>query len=131
MPLILVGTKTDLRQDRKTDMKLKACGQTFISQIEGEKLARRIGASVYAECSALTDPQGLGTMFDKVFQTAIEDKLKRRKLLNRKPAMYKLFIKKFLCFGVGKRSSSAKTNEHEQQDQPEVQNSSTDDVTQS
>lgn len=52
-PLILVGTKTDLRRDDHTRRMLTAQGQTPITPEQGGAVAREIGAK-YIECSAKT-----------------------------------------------------------------------------
>lgn len=44
VPLILVGTKLDLRNDTATIEKLKATGQQPISTEMGESLAKKIKA---------------------------------------------------------------------------------------
>ncbi len=48
VPIVLVGTKCDLREAHN------AQGKTFFTQKEAEVVARTIGAAAYAECSALT-----------------------------------------------------------------------------
>lgn len=59
-PFILVGTKTDLRGD-DSDHDGK-----FVSKMQGEQIAREVGAVKYLECSALA-MKGL----DVVFESAI------------------------------------------------------------
>ena len=56
VPIILVGTKIDLRDDEETIKQLKSRKQTAISYEEGVKMAKEIGASKYVECSSLTQP---------------------------------------------------------------------------
>lgn len=51
---MLIGTKTDLREDKATLAKLSELGQKPITQHQGEEMAREIGAEGYMECSALT-----------------------------------------------------------------------------
>lgn len=50
-PIIVVATKTDLRQDQRANDLLAAQGTTTVSTAQGMAVARRIGAR-YAECSA-------------------------------------------------------------------------------
>ena len=45
-PLILVGTKTDLRKDEQTRRMLSAQGQTPISSEQGMSVAKEIGAKL-------------------------------------------------------------------------------------
>ncbi|KAK7481016.1 hypothetical protein BaRGS_00027735 [Batillaria attramentaria] len=53
VPIVLVGTKLDLRTDK-----------------EGTSLAEKIGAAMYLECSALTQ-KGVKKVFDEVIRTAL------------------------------------------------------------
>ncbi|XP_014018869.1 rho-related GTP-binding protein RhoG isoform X1 [Salmo salar] len=52
-PILLVGTKKDLRNDPEVLKKLKDQNQTTITQQQGTALARQIQAIKYLECSAL------------------------------------------------------------------------------
>ncbi|CDQ81429.1 rho-related GTP-binding protein RhoG [Oncorhynchus mykiss] len=52
-PILLVGTKKDLRNDPEVLKKLKDQNQTTITQQQGIALARQIQAIKYLECSAL------------------------------------------------------------------------------
>jgi Ras-related C3 botulinum toxin substrate 1 len=54
VPLILVGTKLDLREDAATISKLQALGQAPVSTAKGQELASKINAFKYMECSAMT-----------------------------------------------------------------------------
>ncbi|KAG5651483.1 GTP-binding protein Rho1 [Sphagnurus paluster] len=69
-PLILVGTKTDLRSDEQTRRMLGAQGQAPITPEQGANVAREIGAK-YVECSAKT---GHGVL--DVFILALRECLK-------------------------------------------------------
>jgi GTPase SAR1 family protein len=51
-PIILVGTKSDLRNDPDTINTLKKKGQAPITSEQGSALQRDIGAAKYMECSA-------------------------------------------------------------------------------
>uniref|UniRef100_A0A8B9Z1Z4 small monomeric GTPase n=1 Tax=Bos mutus grunniens TaxID=30521 RepID=A0A8B9Z1Z4_BOSMU len=53
-PIILVGTKLDLRDDKDTIEKLKEKKLTPITYPQGLAMAKEIGAVKYLECSALT-----------------------------------------------------------------------------
>lgn len=50
--IILVGTKSDLKEDRQTLEELSRAGQAPISEEEGKQMAKEIGAVKYLECSA-------------------------------------------------------------------------------
>lgn len=52
-PFILVGTKTDLRENSDVLKKLREAGKEPVSLLQGIKLAKRLGAKEYVECSAL------------------------------------------------------------------------------
>ncbi|RXN21026.1 ras-related C3 botulinum toxin substrate 1 [Labeo rohita] len=69
-PIILVGTKLDLRDDKDTIEKLKEKTQTPISYRQGLDMAKEIGAVKYFECSALTQI-GLTTMFEETIQKGL------------------------------------------------------------
>ena len=53
-PVILVGTKSDLREDADTINKLKAEDLVPITHQQGLQMMEEIGALKYFECSALT-----------------------------------------------------------------------------
>ncbi|GLD74101.1 rho-related GTP-binding protein RhoG-like isoform X1 [Lates japonicus] len=53
VPILLVGTKKDLRGDAETVKKLKEQGLAPTTQQQGNALAKQIGAVKYMECSAL------------------------------------------------------------------------------
>ncbi len=69
-PLLLIGTKTDLRTDAGQLAQLAAQGTRPVSREEGTALAREIGARAYMECSART---GLGVreIFDEAMRAAL------------------------------------------------------------
>ena len=69
-PLILVGTKIDLRRDDTTRRMLAAQGQTPVTYETGSKVAKEIGAK-YIECSAK-----LGTAVKDVFDLALRESMK-------------------------------------------------------
>jgi len=61
-PLVLVGTKADLRNDSKSPC---------VGVQDANNLAKKIGAVQYVECSAL-----LGTNLENVFNVAVRNALK-------------------------------------------------------
>ncbi len=65
VPIILVGTQEDLRDDPTVKEKLRRMKQEPISQLEGERRAKEQGCVKYVECSALTQ-KGLKNVFDEV-----------------------------------------------------------------
>lgn len=69
-PILLVGTKLDLRGDVTEIEKLSKIRQKFVERTQGEMLAQEIGALEYWECSALTQ-DGLKHVFDRAIHFAI------------------------------------------------------------
>lgn len=51
---MLTGTKMDLREDKETLALLSDQGQSPVKREAGQKLANKIRAVKYMECSALT-----------------------------------------------------------------------------
>merc|ERR1712100_474654 len=74
--MLLVGTKMDLRDDKDTLDGLRRKGLAPVTMAEGESLAREIGASVYMECSALTQ-KGLKQVFDEAIKAVVVQKVVR------------------------------------------------------
>ncbi|KAK3943184.1 P-loop containing nucleoside triphosphate hydrolase protein [Diplogelasinospora grovesii] len=64
VPIILVGTKLDLREDPATIASLEAKRETPISYAQGVALANTIHARKYVECSARTQ-SNLKAVFDE------------------------------------------------------------------
>uniref|UniRef100_UPI00358EEAEC ras-related C3 botulinum toxin substrate 1-like n=1 Tax=Myxine glutinosa TaxID=7769 RepID=UPI00358EEAEC len=79
-PIILVGTKLDLRDDEETIEHLRDQKLSPISFAQGFLMAKAIGAVKYVECSGLTQ-RGLKTVFDEAIRAALcpPPQTKRRK----------------------------------------------------
>jgi len=77
VPIILVATKTDLRQNSSTLEKLKENNDVPITNEEGQALAKEIRAEVYVECSA-RNMENVGEVFDKAIRTVVNP-LKKKK----------------------------------------------------
>ncbi|KAG5670074.1 hypothetical protein PVAND_000360 [Polypedilum vanderplanki] len=77
-PIILVGTKIDLRDDRETLSALAEQGLSPCKREQGQKLANKIRAVKYMECSALTQ-RGLKQVFDEAVRAVLRpEPIKRR-----------------------------------------------------
>ena len=69
MPIILVGTKLDLREDRGTAEALRAKKMEPVSYEQALSVAKEIRAVKYLECSALTQ-RNLKSVFDEAIRYA-------------------------------------------------------------
>mmetsp|Transcript_107011 Transcript_107011/g.149182 ORF Transcript_107011/g.149182 Transcript_107011/m.149182 type:complete len:194 (-) Transcript_107011:117-698(-) len=70
VPMILVGTQIDLREDEKTLKDLASLGKQPITEAEGKLKAKAIKAIKYMECSALTRV-GLKPVFDEALTSVV------------------------------------------------------------
>ncbi|XP_076441940.1 ras-related C3 botulinum toxin substrate 1-like [Babylonia areolata] len=75
VPILLIGTKTDLRQDKEFVEQLKQNSLDVLTKEEGSALAKWIGAQKYLECSSLTH-SGIKAVFDEVIRTKLAYKPK-------------------------------------------------------
>ncbi|XP_037301962.1 ras-related C3 botulinum toxin substrate 1-like, partial [Manduca sexta] len=76
-PIILVGTKIDLRDDRETLSLLSEQGMSPLKREQGQKLANKIRAVKYMECSALTQ-RGLKQVFDEAVRAVLRPEPQKR-----------------------------------------------------
>jgi Ras-related C3 botulinum toxin substrate 1 len=67
VPIILVGTKLDLREDRSTAEGLRSKKMEPVSYEQALAVAREIRAVKYLECSALTQ-RNLKSVFDEAIR---------------------------------------------------------------
>jgi len=70
VPILLVGTKSDLRKDEKTNTQLASRGQSMVTVEQAHGMAKEIGAVKFLECSALTQ-EGLKPVFDDAIRAAM------------------------------------------------------------
>merc|ERR1712107_147847 len=77
VPLVLVGTKADLREDENTKRQLKSKNMDFVQQDDIERVKTAIKAETYIECSALTQ-EGLKSVFDEAIRAALRPKKKKK-----------------------------------------------------
>lgn len=80
-PVILIGTKTDLRDDPKEVAKLRERREGPISYSMGLALVKQVDAFKYLECSARTH-KGLKQVFDEAIRAVLNpyphEKLRKR-----------------------------------------------------
>ena len=69
-PVVLVGTKLDLRSKPEIIKKLEEEGKKPITTSMGETLAQKIGAKRYIECSALTQ-ENLSKVFEEAARVVL------------------------------------------------------------
>lgn len=84
---ILVGTKTDLREDKSKQDELQTKQEKAISIQDGIKTAKAIGAKTYVECSAVGNI-GLKEVFETVVKVAtntLDRKIKPNGVKNSSP----------------------------------------------
>merc|ERR1712137_1534491 len=85
VPILLVGTKLDLREDSETINRLAEKKLAPITHQQGLQMAKEINSAKYLECSALTQ-KGLKSVFDEAIRVVImgpetKKKKKRRMFL--------------------------------------------------
>lgn len=78
VPLVLVGTKSDLRDDQEQISQLQSKGLVMVTPQAADQMAGEIGAAKYLECSALTQ-EGLKAVFDEAIRAALQPKKKKKK----------------------------------------------------
>ncbi|KAL4334779.1 hypothetical protein GQ457_07G040330 [Hibiscus cannabinus] len=78
VPIVLVGTKLDLRDDAYLADQL---GSNIITSAQGEELRKQIGAAAYIECSSKTQ-QNVKAVFDTAIKVVLQPP--RRKEVERK-----------------------------------------------
>ncbi|KAG5538768.1 hypothetical protein RHGRI_019351 [Rhododendron griersonianum] len=77
VPIVLVGTKMDLREDKQFQMDYP--GACTISTAQGEELKKQIGAVAYLECSSKTQ-LNVKAVFDAAIKVVLQPpKPKRQK----------------------------------------------------
>ncbi|NXK96145.1 RHOF protein, partial [Formicarius rufipectus] len=82
VPVLLVGCKTDLRQDEEALRKLRDGRMEPVSRQQGESMARQVRAVCYMECSARYQ-QNVGNIFVTASSAALS--ATRRRQRGRRP----------------------------------------------
>lgn len=70
MPIVLVGTKADLRLVKSMVEELRKNNEEPITKEQGEMMAQQIGAMKYIECSAKTQ-DNLSQVFEEAVRCVI------------------------------------------------------------
>ncbi|CEO97312.1 Ras family [Plasmodiophora brassicae] len=73
VPFLLVGTKSDLRNDEQTLEKLRARNQKVVELSDANAVGKEIGAQAILECSALTGA-GIKEVFDQALKVVLVKK---------------------------------------------------------
>lgn len=96
VPILLVGTKLDLRDDAETITRLASYGCAPISYEQGLEMAKKIKAIDYLECSSLTQ-EGLEEVFSAVRKIGINkhfEDIDSKQYKTRPKTLPKYFVKK-------------------------------------
>jgi len=78
VPILLVGTKSDLRKDENTIKQLNSRQQSMVALESAQRMAKEIGAVNFLECSALTQ-EGLKQVFDEAIRAAMSKPTGKKK----------------------------------------------------
>jgi GTPase SAR1 family protein len=78
VPILLVGTKMDLRSNKDTLKKLEDQRLAPVRTDQGNAAAKEIGAIEYLECSAL-EQKGLKDVFDQAIRTVLDPPTNKKK----------------------------------------------------
>merc|ERR1712137_1068227 len=70
VPMLIIGTKSDLRTDENTLENLKKENKAPITEDEANAMVKDLGALKFLECSALTR-QGLKNVFDEALTSVV------------------------------------------------------------
>nr|XP_025638351.1 rac-like GTP-binding protein RAC13 isoform X1 [Arachis hypogaea]XP_025638352.1 rac-like GTP-binding protein RAC13 isoform X1 [Arachis hypogaea] len=85
VPIVLVGTKLDLREDKQ--FFVDHPGATRITTAQGEELKKMIGAITYIECSSKTQ-QNVKIVFDSAIKVALRPQKPKKKPRKRRTCFF-------------------------------------------
>ncbi|XP_010928578.3 rac-like GTP-binding protein 3 [Elaeis guineensis] len=100
VPVVLVGTKLDLREDKY--FLSDHPGIMPVTTAQGEELRKQIGAAYYIECSSKTQ-QNVKAVFDAAIKVVIQPPKKQKEKKKKKPQrgcslLNILYGRKLMCF---------------------------------
>jgi len=84
VPITLVGTKHDLRNDPDTLNRLQEKKLSIVTTEQGHQMAKEIKAVKYIECSSLTSV-GLKAVFDEAIRSVIHSSSKKKNSKEKEP----------------------------------------------
>ncbi|XP_065337338.1 ras-related protein ced-10-like isoform X2 [Cloeon dipterum] len=77
-PILLVGTKADLRNDIETINRLREINMEVVSSVEAQEAQRKMQCYYYCDCSSLTRV-GVKHVFDQAIKAALKFRKRRTK----------------------------------------------------
>ncbi|EFA75528.1 Rho GTPase [Heterostelium album PN500] len=83
IPIVLVGTQTDLRTDPEVLASLQLKQQTPMTYDEGLMMKKKIGARAFTECSVQSN-KGVRAVFEEAIRVYIDSEFKRQKRKEKK-----------------------------------------------
>ncbi|KAG0473431.1 hypothetical protein HPP92_015288 [Vanilla planifolia] len=96
VPIVLVGTKLDLREDKR--YLVEHPGIVPVSTAQGEELRKQIGAAYYIECSSRTQ-QNVKAVFDAAIKVVIQPPSKKKEKKEKKKQRHGCSVMKIFCAG--------------------------------
>lgn len=82
VPIVIVGTKSDIRLDSVAVSEMMARGISLVNEAEASRLAYDyIRAAAWVECSALSG-QNLKTVFDEAIRAVLRNRMRKEKRAN-------------------------------------------------
>ena len=85
VPIILVGTQSDLRNDVNTRVELAKYKEQPVTEMEAKKLAKELGCENFIETSALTQ-HNLKEVFDEAIMASLKGRKIKEKMAAKKAA---------------------------------------------
>ncbi|XP_031487025.1 rac-like GTP-binding protein 2 [Nymphaea colorata] len=95
VPIVLVGTKLDLREDCVADHLIAAS----VTTAQGEELRRQIGAAAYIECSSKTQ-QNIKSIFDTAIKVVLQPPRRKETIKKKKKRSSGCSIMSIMCGGT-------------------------------